>query len=81
MVKNKTKRKPNTRGAMHDLVQQVRSAVPFDMSVADICVDDCYGCPKKLMEYLDMELENWEARSLPLGYKDWKTAMSQTLAI
>ena len=61
MVKS-TSRKPNTRDAMYDLVQQVRSAVPFDMSVADICVDDCYGCPKKLMEYLDMELENWEER-------------------
>ena len=79
MVKS-TSRKPNTRDAMYGLVQQVRSAVPFDMSVADICVDDCYGCPKKLMEYLDMELENWEARSLPLGYKDWKKAKSQILA-
>jgi hypothetical protein len=42
-------RNPNTRDAMHDLVQQLRSAVPFEMSVADICVDDCYGCPKKLI--------------------------------
>ena len=62
MAKSKTKRKPNTRDAMYGLVNQVRSAVPFDMSVADICVDDCYGCPKKLMEYLDMELESWEQR-------------------
>ena len=55
-------RKPSTRSAMYDLIQQVRTAVPFDMPVTDICVDDCYGCPKKLLEYLDMELDDWVQR-------------------
>ncbi len=54
--------KPDTRTAMYDLIGHVRAAVPFDMPVADICVDDCYGCPKKLLEYLDMELDNWTQR-------------------
>lgn len=55
-------RKPDTRSAMYELIQQVRSVVPFGMPVADICVDDCYGCPKKLLEYLDMELDDWQRR-------------------
>jgi hypothetical protein len=55
-------RKPDTRNAMYDLIRQVRTAVPFDMPVADICVDDCYGCPKKLLEYLDMELDDWQQK-------------------
>ena len=47
---------------MYGLIQQVRTVVPFNISVADLCVDDCYGCPKKLMEYLDMELDDWEQK-------------------
>ncbi len=47
---------------MYDLIQQVRAVVPFNTPVADLCVDDCYGCPKKLLEYLDMELEDWQQK-------------------
>ena len=36
--------------------------VPFDIPPAKLCDGPCTGFPKKLMEYLDTELEEWEYR-------------------
>lgn len=54
--------KPNTQTAMQELIEQVRGAIPFDMPEADICTGKCVGCPKKLLEFLDQELDDWESR-------------------
>lgn len=55
--------KPGTREAMSSLIRQVRDTVPFDLPTEILCAKTCdYGCPKKLMEYLDSELVSWEAR-------------------
>ncbi|WP_062261959.1 hypothetical protein [Endozoicomonas arenosclerae] len=54
--------KPNTQTAMQVLIEQVRGAVPFDMPEAEICTGKCVGCPKKLLEFLDQELSDWEGR-------------------
>ena len=53
--------KPDTSKAMKDLIKQVRNAVPFDTPQEELCNGPCTGCPKKLMEYLDTQLEEWEA--------------------
>ena len=53
--------KPDTSKAMKDLIKQVRNAVPFDTQQEQLCNGPCTGCPKKLMEYLDTQLEEWEA--------------------
>lgn len=54
--------KPDTRIAMSDLISQVRSAIPFDSTEAELCADSCDGCSVKLLEFLAAELDNWEYR-------------------
>jgi len=54
--------KPSVSYAMAELIHQVRDEIPFDIPTAELCKGPCKGCPKKLLEYLDMELEDWEGR-------------------
>ncbi|QEQ96975.1 hypothetical protein [Neptunomonas concharum] len=54
--------KPDTSTAMHQLIEQVRDSIPFSMPVSDLCSGICNGCSKKLIDYLDMELVDWEQR-------------------
>ncbi len=42
---------------MADLIGQIKEAIPFDVPEADMCSGDCIGCPKKLLEFLDTEIE------------------------
>lgn len=55
-------RKPNTSDAMRYLIQEVRTALPLDLSPPEVCTDECRGCSIKLLEYIAMELESWECR-------------------
>ncbi|MGL6070751.1 hypothetical protein [Craterilacuibacter sp.] len=54
--------KPDTRDAMRALIDEVRHAMPFQLPIAAICQGICNGCSKKLLEFLDVELLDWEAR-------------------
>ena len=54
--------KPDTRTAMADLIHQLRDVMPIGAPEAVICSDHCSGCSKKLLEFLDMRLEDWEFR-------------------
>ena len=54
--------KPDRPTAMRKLIQQVRTAMPFDLPEANLCSGKCNGCSQKLLDYLDMELEDWEYR-------------------
>ncbi len=36
--------------------------MPFGLSEAEICSGECIGCAKKLLEFLDQELEEWNTR-------------------
>ncbi|TCS38785.1 hypothetical protein BCF53_11559 [Reinekea marinisedimentorum] len=46
---------------MLSLIGQIRSHIPFDeMNEARVCGGLCMGCPKKLLEYLEQEVEWWE---------------------
>ena len=54
--------KPDTSSAMAQLIRQIRDAIPFDMPEAYACTDNCNGCSMKLLEFLDMELLDWERR-------------------
>lgn len=51
-------RKPSTQAAMLRLINQIRTEIPFDMPEATLCRGPCNGCSKKLMEFLDQELES-----------------------
>jgi len=55
--------KPKTDVVMVNMIQQIRESFPFDISEEELCAETCsYGCPKKLMEYMHMELTDWEQR-------------------
>ena len=54
--------KPDLPTAMARLIQQIRQAVPFDMPTEKLCDGACRGCAKKLLAFLDAELEEWERR-------------------
>ncbi len=54
--------KPDPRTAMQNLISEIRNTLPFDMPVAELCSGICRGCSKKLLDYLDMELAEWEDR-------------------
>ncbi len=45
---------------MNELISQIRAEVIDQVNYQIICVDDCYGCPKKIIEYLIMTVESWE---------------------
>lgn len=60
--------KPDTRIAMQQLITEIRSVIPFDIPMERMCNGPCTGCSKKLLEYLETELEGWE-RSLAAGIK------------
>lgn len=54
--------KPDTTTAMRGLIAEVRTAMPFNLPAAELCAGPCRGCPKKLLEFLDQELWEWEVR-------------------
>lgn len=54
--------KPDRTTAMRQLIQQVRTAMPFELPEANLCSGKCNGCSQKLLDYLDTELEDWEYR-------------------
>ena len=54
--------KPDTATAMRRLIGQVRDAIPFGLPEARACTGVCNGCTVKLLDYLDGELADWEAR-------------------
>jgi len=54
--------KPSRTIAMQRLIKQVRIAMPFDLPEASLCSGKCNGCSQKLLDYLDLELQDWETR-------------------
>ncbi|MCW8933218.1 MAG: hypothetical protein OQK98_00705 [Gammaproteobacteria bacterium] len=55
--------KPKADIVMVDIIQQIRATFPFELSEEALCAESCsYGCPKKLLEYLHMEITEWEKR-------------------
>lgn len=54
--------KPDTTTAMHELINEVRFTVPFELPMSELCSGICTGCSKKLIDFLDMELGEWEQR-------------------
>jgi len=61
------KLKPDPATAMRQLILDVQRAIPFDMPEAQICGGHCIGCPKKLLGFLEAEIESWQMR-LDRGY-------------
>lgn len=54
--------KPRPYQAMQTLIQQIRQAIPFNIPESSLCLGPCLGCSKKLIEFLDDELCDWQAK-------------------
>ena len=54
--------KPDTSTAMKNLIDEVRTAMPFGASDEQLCSDSCQGCSKKLLEFLESELNDWDQK-------------------
>ncbi len=54
--------RPRPDLAMRQLIEEIRRTIPLDTPLSRLCAGPCSGCPKKLLEYLDRELAEWEAR-------------------
>ena len=51
---------PDVKTAMENLIKEVRSKISFKLSFSGNCEGRCEECPEKLLEYLDIDLLNWE---------------------
>lgn len=54
--------KPSTGIAMRLLISEIRHQVPFNVPQATLCLGPCEGCSKKLIEYLDDQLCDWQGK-------------------
>lgn len=54
--------KPDVKTAMENLIREARKRIPFHLSFSGNCEGRCDECPYKLMEFLDMDLSDWESR-------------------
>lgn len=52
--------KPPCSEAMKLLIDDIRNNIPFDIPVATLCSGVCHGCSKKIIDYLDNEIIQWE---------------------
>ena len=55
--------KADTTTVMRQMIQQIRESFPFELGEDQLCTDTCsVGCPLKLLEYMEQEVLEWEAR-------------------
>lgn len=52
-------RKPDTRQAMQNLLEEINRRLPLYAPEASLCRKDCVGCPRKLIQYMENEYETW----------------------
>ncbi len=55
-------RRPDVAEAMRAALREIRVRLPFGLSQTELCTGDCQGCSRKLLEFLDSELLDWERR-------------------
>ena len=62
--------KPDTATAMRNMLEKIRHTIPFDAPESSTCSDSesCQGCSVKLLEYLQLEVDNWQQK-LDEGYR------------
>lgn len=55
--------KPRTDVVMSDIIHKIKDTFPFSLSEEELCGDTCsHGCALKLLDYLYMEITEWEER-------------------
>ncbi|MFL0801319.1 MAG: hypothetical protein K6L80_12760 [Agarilytica sp.] len=55
-------RMPSTTHAMTRVIYDIRRAFPFDAPEAHICRSSCIGCSKKLLSFLETEIDDWQTK-------------------
>ena len=45
---------------MRELIAQIKRSLPFDDIDSSFCSDTCRGCSVKLIDFLAMEMSDWE---------------------
>jgi hypothetical protein len=61
-MNSKKNKKPDRKMAMLNIIELVRHDFPFDAPESQICGESCVGCPKKLLELVETEIEYWESK-------------------
>lgn len=56
------KQKPDRATAMLNIIELVKRDFPFEDPNRQVCGDTCIGCPKKLLELVETEIQFWEYR-------------------
>lgn len=64
--------KPDTTTAMRGLIAQIKTTLPLDGVVSDFCSDTCSGCSLKLVDFLALEIEEWEYKISQLIVPNFK---------
>lgn len=55
--------KPKTDVVMADIIHKIKETFPFSLTEEELCGDTCtHGCALKLLDYLSMEITEWEKR-------------------
>ena len=47
---------------MRRLIAQIRAAIPFEDPRSRACTGACDACSRKLLDFLEGELDDWERR-------------------
>ncbi len=53
---------PSTTHVMTRVISDIRRVFPFDAPEAHICRSKCIGCSKKLLSFLETEIEDWQTK-------------------
>lgn len=72
--------KPDSNIAMQQLIERIRDAFPFDQPETQICAGPCHGCPLKLLQFLESELDTWQRR-LDDGERTGFAELSQLIRV
>ncbi len=54
--------KPNTTQAMRNLIAQIKATLTLEINAIDACSGQCNACHSKLVDFILMEIEDWESR-------------------
>ena len=64
--------KPDTTTAMRGLIAQIKTTLPLDGVVSGFCSDTCSGCSLKLVDFLALEIDEWEYKISQLIVPNFK---------
>ena len=52
--------KPTCQVAMQQMIDAIKQRFPFSQPTSFYCSGQCVGCAKKLLQFMEMQLELWQ---------------------